>query len=244
MHFLANLSGKSITLLVLLFVMSCGAGYLGARAAVPPTPIQPTSTPSSLQVSTIPLGTAVRPTATLKSPNYSANPGQEITFDASDSHTNEPDELVKYEWDFTSDGTYDQTTSTPTIDYAYAKEFNGIITVRVTTKAGRTATATANVAVAHTAPPQLPAAPQNLKAVVTSTSGDTSTVLLTWTTGDTTADTWLLRMNDFPLGYLEKSRRSIEITDVDRTEDVIITLTAQTKDKEDGDTASVTIKKR
>ena len=66
---------------------------------------------------------------------YTGSPGESITFDASRSF--DPDgTIVKYEWDFASDGTYDTETASDTTTHAYASPFSGQVTVRVTDNDG------------------------------------------------------------------------------------------------------------
>lgn len=48
--------------------------------------------------------------------------------------------LVKYEWDFDGDGTYDDTTTAPTLEHTYLAPIAGILGVRVTDDQGRSST--------------------------------------------------------------------------------------------------------
>ena len=62
---------------------------------------------------------------------YLAHVGEEITFDASNSF--DPDDaLVKYEWDFDDDGTYDRETTEPMTTYTYPGLYDGLVRMRVT----------------------------------------------------------------------------------------------------------------
>jgi PKD repeat protein len=85
----------------------------------------------------------------------SPNPGyteRNITFDASGS--NDPDgQVVKYEWDWTADGAYDESGTSPTATHKY--DFAGAYTVRlrVTDDKGATGTTERTVQVQDGVPP-------------------------------------------------------------------------------------------
>jgi PKD repeat protein len=71
-----------------------------------------------------------------------------VSFDASDSNDPEGQPLAKFEWDFESDGVFDQDTgSVPTVQHTYGASGLLKCTVRVTDANGMTATASATVAV-------------------------------------------------------------------------------------------------
>lgn len=75
---------------------------------------------------------------------YAGLTGQPIALDA--SGTVHPDgALVKYEWDFNGDGTFDLTTDSPTATYTYTSDYIGNLTLRVTDEAGRWSATTASV---------------------------------------------------------------------------------------------------
>jgi lysophospholipase L1-like esterase len=56
-------------------------------------------------------------------------------------------EIVTYEWDVNSDGTYEYSSASPTATHTYGAVFDGLVTLRVTDAAGRIGLSTA---VAHT----------------------------------------------------------------------------------------------
>lgn len=68
---------------------------------------------------------------------YVATIGEEMTLDASGSFGADGIELATYEWDFEGDGSYDRTTTVPTTTYAYADDFDGLVTIRVTDVDGK-----------------------------------------------------------------------------------------------------------
>lgn len=73
-------------------------------------------------------------------------PGAPITLDASSSIADATDETITgYEWDFDGDGTYDVTTTTPTVAHAYDAPASIDARVRVTRTDGTSAVATVHV---------------------------------------------------------------------------------------------------
>jgi PKD repeat protein len=87
--------------------------------------------------------------------DFSPNPGyteSKITFDASGSR--DPDgQIVKYEWDWTADGTYDQTSDSPTAQHAYTPAGTYTARLRVTDGQGATNTTDRTVQVNDGVPP-------------------------------------------------------------------------------------------
>ena len=71
---------------------------------------------------------------------------QTITFNASAS--SDPDGFIsKYEWDWNNDGTYTDSTTTPTVTHSWTQEGNYSVTVRVTDNEGVTNTKKITVSV-------------------------------------------------------------------------------------------------
>lgn len=73
---------------------------------------------------------------------------QEITFDASSSNDS-IGSITKYEWDWNNDGTYDESTTTPTATYSWAQAGSYPVTLRVTNFDGATNTKTMTVTVGN-----------------------------------------------------------------------------------------------
>jgi hypothetical protein len=163
-----------------------------------------------------------RAVALLKSTNYKATQGQQITFDASDSYIADAN-IMNYAWDFDSDGRIDKITSTPIVDYTYNWDFTGNIQVSVYADNGTVAGASAAVTISSEPAPVLPDAPKNVTATVVSTADKKSTVRVSWT-ADSTVDSWVAQLNNIPLGTINKSQTSFDITDVDRTSDVTVSI--------------------
>ena len=163
-----------------------------------------------------------RPVPLLKNTEYMAQPGQSITFDASDSYVIDA-KITKYEWDFDGDGTFETTTSEPVIDHTYSTPFEGVMQVRTSADNGTVANMSAIVRVATITPPALPDAPKNFKHTITSTQDNKSTVKVTWD-NNPAVSRWLLRINDMPVGFISASQTTIELTDIERGEDVTVSL--------------------
>lgn len=181
-----------------------------------------------------------RPVPLLKNADYMAAPGQEITFDASDSYVIDAN-ITKYEWDFDGDGIFDTTSSTPMMNHTYGAVFSGVMQVRLTADNGTIANTSAVVNITPTSTvPAPPSAPKNLKNTIVSTSGNKSTVAISWSSNPN-VDRWYVSINDISIGYVIGSQTSLQITDIDRSSDVIITV-AGTKDDTMGQSSSTTVK--
>jgi len=85
---------------------------------------------------------------------YQGFVGSAITFDAGSSY--DPDGvIVSYEWDWESDGVYDEVTSDPLAAHTYASSLAGLVTLRVTDDDGLTSVDTAEISVLGNKPPEL-----------------------------------------------------------------------------------------
>ena len=80
-----------------------------------------------------------RPFAWINGP-YLAKIGEAITIDGGGSYA-KAGQIVKYEWDWESDGIYDNTTTTYNITRSWNKELDGLMTLRVTDSNGLVNTA-------------------------------------------------------------------------------------------------------
>lgn len=85
---------------------------------------------------------------------YTGTVGEAITFDGSGSY--DPDgTIVNYEWDFESDGVFDDASPNPTTTHVYASGFSGNATLRVTDNDGNTASDVAQVTIMGVGQPDL-----------------------------------------------------------------------------------------
>jgi hypothetical protein len=86
------------------------------------------------------------PTASFTTSPSTTSAGTAISFDPTD--TTGPNSITTYEWDWTSDGIYDDTTSAPDImDYTYDVPDTYTITLRVTDTLGQSDTTTRQVTI-------------------------------------------------------------------------------------------------
>jgi hypothetical protein len=85
---------------------------------------------------------------------YAGDVGASIKFDASASSDTDG-HVVRYEWDWNMDGSYDDSTSSATISHTFTNAYAGTVGLRVTDNDGLTATSTAIVKVVarHTPTP-------------------------------------------------------------------------------------------
>ena len=77
---------------------------------------------------------------------YVAKIGDTLELDGAGSYSANG-KIVKYEWDIDQDGVYDVTTDKPFVNYTFAKEFSGLLTLRVTDNSGLTNVATTTLTV-------------------------------------------------------------------------------------------------
>ncbi|MCJ7457028.1 right-handed parallel beta-helix repeat-containing protein [Candidatus Bathyarchaeota archaeon] len=78
---------------------------------------------------------------------YSGYAYMPTTFDASGSHVVPSGTIVLYEWDWDSNGIYENSTTSPTITHTWYSDFTGPVKLQVTDDLGRQATATTTVTV-------------------------------------------------------------------------------------------------
>jgi hypothetical protein len=191
-----------------------------------------------LKVTTIPLGGGQSGVeAKLPINGYYAGPGREITFDASKSEG----AIDRYEWDLDGDGTYDQITTSPILKHTYVNEFDGEMILRVSDPFGGTNILKTPVHISSTPFQQQLAPPQNVKAEVISTEAGISEVKVTWESDDPQANTWAVAVDGFPVGRIEKSARSVTVTDIRRGKDVLLEIFGITADMNVGERAGTTL---
>lgn len=148
--------------------------------------------------------------ADLRNPNITTLSGTTVSFDASNSLVYD-DTISRYEWDFDGNGTIDRTTTEPKTSYAYSSAFNGEMRLRVVTASGLSDSVTRKVLIQSENQFKHPAkAPVNLKL----TKLSSSSVRLSWEPGDDTAIAWLIKIDDFPVGYTKKDQHYVNIKDI------------------------------
>lgn len=162
-----------------------------------------------------------RPVPLLAHPEYYAMPGQQVTFDASSSYS-VSSSIVKYDWDYNGDGTFEETTTTPVGRHTYASAMEGIMQVRLTDARGLVANASALLHIGKSPLDGFPTAPLNVTATPVADAGDVGSVQVTWESSDPLVNRWALTVDGIPGGLVDASARTATITDVRRTEDVEI----------------------
>jgi hypothetical protein len=238
---------------MVLAIAGCAPGP-GASSGSDITPVTspPASAPSSSRpgptpsgqdtdrpagVSVIPLGKNNGVEARLPINAYFAAPGMEIRFDASDS----VGAVDTYEWDYDGDGTYDATTSDPVFRHTYTDEFDGEMILRVSNIVGSTHILRTPVHVSARPYFRPLAPPANVQVRVLSTINGISDIKVSWESNDPAADSWAIAINGMPVGRIEKSARSITVTDIERKEDVLVEVFGVTAGMEVGDRAGTTL---
>lgn len=178
---------------------------------------------------------ANRPVVLLEQTSYLAQPGDEVTFDASRSYVLDA-EITQYDWDVDGDGVFDATTTEPRLDHVYTAELDGIVQVRATASNGTIASFSAPVTVSSTPPAETrPAAPTGVTATVTTTVDGQSEVLVTWKPADDRAASWGLTVDGVPVATTELT--SLTLTEVRRSADTEIGVVGFSADGEIGRTA-------
>ncbi|MDQ0923182.1 hypothetical protein QF038_001690 [Pseudarthrobacter sp. W1I19] len=238
------------TCLVLVVAGGCaevtGSPSAPANPGVP-SPLatihQPGPTPSGqqtgspVQASIIPLGRNNGVEARLPINGYFAAPGMEIRFDASSSIG----AVNQYEWDLDGDGEYDVTSSEPVLKHTYAHEFEGEMILRVSNMVGSSHVLKTPVHVSTVPMPQPLAAPRNVQVEVLSTVDGVSEIRVTWESEDPAAYSWAVAINGFPAGRVERSARSVNVTDIRREADVLVEILGLTQDMALGLRAGTTL---
>jgi hypothetical protein len=180
-----------------------------------------------------------RPVVLLPHPDYYAQPGQEITFNASSSYS-PGSTLVKYDWDFNGDGTFDETTTTPIAKRTYSDASEGVMQVRVTDAKDAASNASAFVHIGVDPNGGRPAAPTNVTAVTESTSADgISTVQVSWQSTDPAVYRWGVTVDGYPAGMVDAATNTISMADVHRAKDVEIGVVGFTAEGLTGDPGTV-----
>lgn len=181
-----------------------------------------------------------RPVALLAHPDYYAQPGQQITFDASASYS-PGSTITKYDWDYNGDGTFEESTGTAVASRTYTAVSDGVMQVRMTDANGLIANASAEVHVGKGPRDAFPAAPTNVTAVPGPDASGTGSVTVTWESSDPRAAYWGLTIDGIPAGVVDGAVRTATIPDVQRDKDVEIGVVGFNKDQGIGDSATVVL---
>lgn len=181
-------------------------------------------------------GTNPQVDARLINTDYQVVSGTTITFDASPTLVHD-DTIATYEWDFDNDSAYDETTIGPTVSHTFtASPFDNAVSLKVTTEGGLSSVVSATVQVIDPAAlSAVPAAPDQLML----NQQDDTSVEFSWQAVDDLSDKWLISVNDVQLGYLEKDKQSIIVSDIHTSEKTTFGVQALSSDYQASEVASL-----
>ena len=171
-------------------------------------------------IKTAPASEQSRPAAVIRQPYYYAQPGQQVTFDASASYASDARATI-YEWDYNGDGVFEETTSGPITTHTYSQAVDGVVEMRMTDSNGSVSHASTRLHIGTSLDGSFPDAPTAVTVHRTS-SGSGGSVTVNWKSADPNVHRWGLTVDGFPVGMVEGSTRSAVIADVRSDQDVEI----------------------
>lgn len=153
-----------------------------------------------------------RPVPVLPFMDYYAPVGEVVTFDASKSYS-VGSEIVRWDWDFDGDGTYEVLNGTSSASHAYTSTFEGTMQARATDAKGLVANISATVHIGTVTGTEGQPAPAD---TLTATGEGTSATLL-WTGLETPSYAWAVTVNGIEVGLVEPGVRTATLSDLDRS---------------------------
>jgi len=141
-------SGSQITLNFTWDTTSASLGNYTIKAEASIVPNETDTADNTLEDGTVKV---MKPPVADANGPYSDSEGTPITFDASGS-TDVDGTIVLYEWDWDNDSSYDESTTSPTIDHTWFDDYSGTVGLKVTDSDGLSDTATASVTVNNVVP--------------------------------------------------------------------------------------------
>lgn len=183
-----------------------------------------------------------RPIVIPSQTTYTGRNGEPIVIDASGSYATSG-EIVRYDWDYDADGTWDHSSVQPHATHLYPDNFNGIAHIKATDSAGRIGTMTVNITMVPPSDTHALNIPfiEGMAYKIVETTGTTSSILLSWKTPGPAYNV-MLNIDGRPTGYIEdRDQTSLIITDFRRDEDRTISLQAFDQHNNLGERRSVTI---
>lgn len=143
------------------------------------------------------------------------------------SSLDEVDEHRTYRWDFEGDGVWDELTTVPMVAAHYASEGTRLVQVEVTGSDGGKASMTTYVRVDAALPEIISQLepPVGVRYKIVSTNDGTSTVRIFWAP-DSSVYRYVISVGGIHLGTLDNSRTTIDLTDIDRSHNTVISLQA------------------
>lgn len=168
--------------------------------------------------------------------SYAAFVNQPIIFSLKDSLP----AGVNYAWDFNNDGIADKNTLAPTATHTYTGEYSGSVHVKVTDADGAQGTASAKM-VATRIDASGSHSGIDIPAEVRLTKLSGSSLQVDWSASEENIVTWLIRVNGFPTGRVDKSGRTAVITDLEFNHPVTVSVSGLASDGVEGEWTSATI---
>ena len=143
------------------------------------------------------------------------------------SSLDEVDEHRTYRWDFEGDGIWDESTTVPTVAAHYASEGTRLAQVEVTGSDGGKASMTTYVRVDAALPEIISQLepPADVRYKIISTNNGMSTARIFWIP-DSSVYKYVISVGGIHLGMLDNSRATIDLTDIDRSHNTVISLQA------------------
>ncbi len=166
---------------------------------------------------------------------YTAITGQSITFSLKPL----PATITDYAWDFDGDGITNQHTHFPTVTHAFSNESSDYVHVRATDVEGARGAASTKVVIKQIQSAELPLVSAPTKLQLTKLSSTSARI--DWLATGTNVDSWLIRVNGFPVGRVEQSGRTATISDLEFDYPVTISVSAISSDGIEGEPTSATI---
>lgn len=181
-----------------------------------------------------------RPVVLFGNAEYLAPVGQQVTFDVSGSYALDS-KITKYDWDFDGDLEFEETTVEPHVTHTYTTNGDRTVQVRATAANGMISNGSVVAKIGPLPQEEIPKAPLQLKA--TAVSGQATTATVSWTPADTLAGGWAISVNGVNVGLVTGDKTTVEVTDIQRANDVTIGVSGVTNNGAVGDAATTILAK-
>jgi hypothetical protein len=174
---------------------------------------------------------------------FSAKVGEPIVLSVWSS-LDEVDDHITYRWDYNADGVWDATTTQPFGVTTFSSVGDKIVHVEVTGSDGSRTSTVVPVVVSQPEPqPQGTTdltPPTDVHYTILETRDNKSTIRLEWKP-QSTVYRYMLSIDGVHEGWLDNTRTSIDLLDIDRTREVTIELQAYDQNLVFGDRAGIIV---
>lgn len=173
--------------------------------------------------------------------SFSAKVGEPIVLSVWSS-LDEIDDHLTYRWDYNADGVWDDTTTQPFGVTTFPSPGDKIVHVEITGSDGSRASTVVPVVVTEPEPESTAdlTPPTDVYYTVLETKDTKSTIRLEWQPRSTVYR-YMLSIDGVHEGWLDNTRTSIDLLDIDRTREVTIELQAYDQNLIFGDRAGVVV---